>query len=253
MDVSYEKFRNTPSSNTECIDVESIELIKNFISNLLKPKFRSEHRNVDDFFTQIEFDKYLMQFHDRLGQLEHMQGVVSSEELKHEFSKRNSVCLKFATRVNELAQKEYDKFNELSRKYHHDDKYKENGSLRTWMKRLTGIGTKSKYETRIDDIPSCLYWTMLKFSEAILEYEKEKAKPQLEEASLDKLIALLSLDKLKALLPKPNAAEGGSRRHTRHWRGRGRHHSMHSHTSAKRTKNGKKSLKSHSRKRYTRA
>lgn len=80
---------------------------------------------------------------------------------------------------------------------------------------------------------------MLKFSEDILAYEK-KPKSQLEE---------VSLDKLKDLLPKPTAAEGGSRRHIRHWRGRGRHHS---HTSAKRNKNGKKPLKSHTRKRYTR-
>ena len=184
-----------------------------------------------------------MQFHNRLGELEYMQGVVSSEDFQHKLSKRNSVCLEFAIKVNELAQKEYDKFHELSSKYHQaDDKYKNNGSHRTLMKGLFGVGTKSKYETMIADIPSCLYWTMLKFSQSILAYEKQMSpQHKLKEVSLDTLIELL---------PKPNAAEGGSRRHARHWRGRGRHHS---HKSAKRTKNGKKPLKSHTRKRYTRA
>jgi hypothetical protein len=268
--IPYTQF-NDSSSNTECIDDTSISIIVKYLNNWDYDRLRSHQ---DAFFTQIELNKYLMQVFDRTNMLEDMLELALSNHsgkitalnmLPDELSKKNASCLEFAIRVERLAKKEYYKFNELSRKYHDaDGSYKSDTSVRTSMKGIFGVGTKSRYEAMTDNgnISPCLYWTMCKFAEAILTYEQTLSdNPQnrfLEISHIEECIEQVSLERLKELLNKLSeriVVSGGSKRHTRrHRNGRSRrHHSKHSHKSVKRSKKGKKIMKSHTRKRHTHA
>ena len=260
--------------NTEYIDEESIELIQYYLKKWNSEEFRIERRNVDDFFTQIEFNKYLMQFHDRQSKLEYMVGIASSNPSNHnteQFPKKlrekNTTCLKFAERVKRLAKEEYDKFKTLSDSYT-TGKYGDSSSFKSFTKGLFKVGTKSNYERMVNDIPPYLYWTMFKFAEAILEYENELST-QIQPSSIDvdymhQQVSNTSFKRLSELLQNLAQSEdnlgvegGGSRRHTRRHRHRNgrtrRHHSKYSHKSVKRSKKGKKIMKSHTRKRHTHA
>jgi len=264
MDIPYTEFKNSSTDNTECIDDKSISIIGEYLNNWNKPKFRS-HK--DAFFTQIELNKYLRQVSDRSSRLEYMLWLALSNHsdqitalnmLPDELSKKNASCLEFAERVEKLAKEEYDKFNELSSKYHADHRYKNDTSVRTSMKGFFGVGTKSRYEAMTDgNISPCLYWTMRKFAEAILTHEQTLSanlQNHFSEIShIKECIDQVSLEHLKELLNhliEHRVVLGGSRRHTRRHR---RHHSKHYHKSVKRSKKGKKIIKSHTRKRHTHA
>jgi hypothetical protein len=274
----YTSFKESRNS-TECIDEASISRIENYLLKWTSEGFRIEHPNVDDFFTQIEFNKYLMQFHDRQTELEYMNQVASSNrsnqitinsEFPIKLREKNTTCLEFAKKVERLAGEEYDKFKELSDKYKSDPaKYGYNSSFKSSIKGIIGYGTKSRYEA-MTDIPLCLYWTMLKFAEAILNYENILFRQsQIQPSSvvvgyMQQQVSNTSFEKLSELLQNLTQSEdnlhveeGGSRRHTRRHRHRNgrsrRHHSKHSHKSVKRSKKGKKIMKSHTRKRHTHA
>lgn len=270
--TSFEETRN----NTQCINQESIQLIADYLSNWSNDSFKTKRPNVDDFFTQIEFNKYLMQFHDRQSELEDMVGIALSSAsnettIKEKFPKKlkekNDTCLEFAKKVERLAKEEYDKFKTLSERYTGDTtKYNDSFSVRSSMKELIGIGTKSKYKKMTNGIPICLYWTMLKFAEAILNYENglssQTQNPSADVSDMEEQVHNTSFKKLRELLQNLTQSEdnlhvekGGSKRHTRrHRNGRSRrHHSKYSHKSVKRSKKGKKIMKSHTRKRHTHA
>lgn len=266
-----------PRNNTECIDEESINLIKYYLEIWEHGNFKEKHPNVDDFFTQIEFNKYLMQFYDRLDKLESMFAMASSSrstqitinsEFPIKLREKNTTCLEFAKKVERLANEEYNKFKTLSDSYTSNTtgKYGDSFSIGSSFKGLFRFGTKSKYERMVNDIPLCLYWTMFKFAEAILEYENklssQRQYPSADVSDMQQQVSNTSFGKLSELLQNLIQSEdnlgvegGGSRRHTRrHRHGRTRrHHSKHSHKSVKRSKKGKKIMKSHTRKRHTHA
>lgn len=264
MDIHYTQL-NDSSPNIKCIDDTSISIIREYLNNWDNDRLRSHQ---DAFFTQIELNKYLMQVFDRTSRLEYILGLAQKDYsgqitalnmLPDELSKKNASCLEFAGRVERLAKEEYDKFNELSSKYHKDDRYKNDTSVRTSMKGFFGVGTKSRYEamTYNGNISPCLYWTMCKFAEAILTHEQilsdNSRNHFLEISDIEECIEQVSLERLKELLNKLNehiVVSGGSRRHTRRHR---RHHSKHYHKSVKRSKKSKKIMKSHTRKRHTHA
>jgi hypothetical protein len=257
-------------NNTECIDKESIG---NYLLNWTSERFRIDHPNVDDFFTQIEFNKYLTQFRDRQNKLEDMFGIALSSTSNHttitiqfpiKLREKNTTCLEFAKKVERLAREEYDKFKELSDRYKSDPvKYGDNSSFKSSIKGIIGYGTKSRYEA-MTDIPLCLYWTMLKFAEAILNYENklssQRQYPSVDVDYMQQQVSNTSFGKLSELLQNLTPSEdnlrveeGGSRRHTRRHRRHHSNHSKHYHKSVKRSKKGKKIIKSHRRKRHTHA
>ena len=147
--------------------------------------FGSRYGSVDDFFTQIEFNKYLFQFNERFNSVESLliyakknnSNKISARRLiVQKMLEHNSRCLEFAERVKRLAKEEYDKFKTLSDSYT-TGKYGDSSSFRTFAKGLFKVGTKSKYERMVNDIPLCLYWTMFKFANGILLYEEKQLQP----------------------------------------------------------------------------
>lgn len=244
--------------------------------------FGSRYGSVDDFFTQIEFNKYLFQFNERFNGVESLL-IYAKKNHSNEISARllivekmlehNSRCLKFAQKVKRLAKEEYDKFKTLSYRYKSNPaKYDDSSSFDSSMKGLFRYGTKSNYEKMTNDIPLCLYVAMSKFANGILLYEEthlqplgEPLHPQIDILKyIQECLEKVSIVNLQQIVDKLNQqgddeffASGGSRRHTRRHRHRHgrtrRHHSKHSHKSVKRSKKGKKIMKSHTRKRHTRA
>jgi hypothetical protein len=172
--------------DTDC--EKAYDIIKEFLHTSSSNRFRSRHRNVDDFFTQIEFNKYLSQFTERFNSVEYLL-TYAKENRSNELSahilivqkmlKHNTRCLDFAKKVERFSDQEYKKFNNLSQRYTSDttDKYGDNTSVRSSVKGFLGIGTKSKYERMTNDIPPCLYVAMSKFANGIVVYEEQQLKP----------------------------------------------------------------------------
>ena len=258
---------------------KAYDIIRDFLVSH-NHSFRSRYGSVDDFFTQIEFNKYLFQFNERFNSVEYLltyakknrsyeisaHGLIVQKMLEH-----NSRCLEFAKKVQSFAQKKMNDFQHYSDSYTNDTtgKYGDNTSVRSSVKGFLGIGTKSKYERMTNDIPPCLYVAMSKFANDILSYEETKLQPLGDPPQIGTLeyiqeclekVSIVNLQQIVDELEQHGndefvAAVGGSRRHTRrHRNGRSRrHHSKHSHKSVKRSKKGKKVMKSHTRKRHTRA
>jgi hypothetical protein len=259
-----------------CIDTESIDIIRKFLDNFNKPNvFRGMYRDVDDFFKEIEFNTYLVKYFSRMSK---EQKNVSGSGFEEEKKRMNQDCLMYAERLNILAKKKYDKFTTLSRKYQRERyQYKESSAWKVFFQK----GTKEEYEKMITGIEPCLYWTMLQFSILISDLEKAQlVSPNSDSKNIETLITLLeSLQEtpenelqqplenelqqtppVSYLQPGDGYGDkttllstdaGGNRRHRRHTHRR--HHSTHYHKSVKRSKKGKKIMKSHTRKRHTRA
>jgi hypothetical protein len=268
--------------DTDC--EKAYDIIRDFLVSHTN-SFRSRYGSVDDFFTQIEFNKYLSQFTERFNSVEYLltyakknylyensaRGLIVQKMLEH-----NSRCLEFAQKVKSFAQEKMNDFQRYSYSYTSDTtgKYRNNTSVRSSVKGFLGIGTKSKYERMTNDIPPCLYVAMSKFANDILSYEETKLQPLGDPPQIGTLeyiqeclekVSIVNLQQIVDKLeqqgndepqyvdapPLLSTHEAGHRRHRRHTHRR--HHSKHSHKSVKRSKKGKKIMKSHTRKRHTRA
>ena len=262
-------------------------IIRDFLINYgsSSNSFGSRYPNVDDFFSKIDFKKYLLQFIQRFNRVAYLleltkdtdsNRITACNMIVREMLKHNSRCLEFAKKVESFTQKKLNDFQHYSDTYTSDTtgKYGDSFSIRSSVKGFLGIGTKSKYERMTDGIPLCLYVAMDRFAKGILLYEEEhlqplgKSPPEIVtpkyiEECLEK-VSIVNLQQIVDELQQQGNDEfndfdafgsaGGSRRHTRHRHGRSRrHHSKYSHKSVKRSKKGKKIMKSHTRKRHTRA
>jgi hypothetical protein len=181
---------NTNSNNFD----NCKEVINDYITDLFRiltgaesTKFISENPSIKQFFANIKFDIYLISYIERIY---YMTGIIRSlitnidnvvpvrERFVHRLTKRNSKCFERALTFRRLATEARETFNQSKAKYLENNDSPDQKSVRSWFKKGLGIGRLARYKKMTSGILECLYETIFKFSEKILEREQSLNEQQ---------------------------------------------------------------------------
>ena len=128
-------------------------------------QFRMRNKGVDDFFTQIEFNKYLMRCVERSDKVEYKSSLQFGQHhawLK--VIKRNKICLDAVVTLLKNAKEQFETFQRVSNDF--KAKQGESPKQRSLIARTFNLGRESTYMnmTTGKGIPPSLYVTMLQFA-----------------------------------------------------------------------------------------
>jgi hypothetical protein len=135
--------------------------------------FRERNRGVDDFFTEIELNKYLARCRERTDNVLY-NNTFGQNHTWRAVIKNNKICLDAAALVLKNAKEQFEKFKRVSM----DLGSKQAAEIaspkkRSFLAKTFNLGREAKYNgmTKALDIPSSLYFVSLYLAYAFLLLE----------------------------------------------------------------------------------